>query len=396
MNLPITLFEAPPAHAKLGASSSKVWLACTPSMRLSESMPDEESSYAKEGTYGHALFEHMMRNHLGLGTEPALINDIPGYAEFHSQELADAVEQAVGYAIARIEEARAVDPLAIVMFEQRVDFSPWVPEGFGTADMVIITKVYIEALDLKMGRGVHVDVRDNSQFRLYMLGALHDFGALYDIKRVIGTVLQPRQGNYASEELDVEELLRWGEEFVKPRAALAWEGKGEFVPGAHCTDGFCRARHVCAARAEANTALARSDFALAAPELMTNEQIAKVLEIGDQVSSWISEVQAHALKEAIAGRTFTGFKVVEGRSNRRITDQDAMAEALKAEGIPRAAIFEESMVGLGALEKVVGKKRLAEIAGHLIQKPPGKPVLVPITDKRDPIDPMAQAIADFS
>jgi len=385
------------AHAKLSASGSKVWLTCTPSARLAEQFPDEKSEFAAEGTFGHSLFEHHLLCYLGRDTEHALINDLPGYAEHWSQELSDSVDLAVERAIERIEHARSVCKDPIILLEQRLDFSQWVPEGFGTGDMVIITDTYIEVLDLKMGKGIEVSAIDNSQFRLYMLGAFHTYGHLYDVKTVRGTVLQPRLNNWSSEELTVEELTTWADSVVVPAAKLAWEGQGEFVAGDHCSSGFCRARFTCKARAEHNLVIATQDFALLDPELLTDGQIAEVLDLADSAIKWLNDCKAYALARASTGHTVPGYKLVEGRSNRVIANPDELAKRLVDAGVPEAVLYERSMLGLTALEKAVGKKVLLAAAGDdLITKPPGKPVLVHHSDKREAINSVASAISDFS
>lgn len=381
------------AHAILSASGSKVWITCTPAARLQQQFPEDDSEFSSEGTFGHELFAHRVSAYIGRCTLDE--------ASFHgnkywSQELSDSVQEAVDRTIERIEAARAACSDAVILIEQRLDFSRWVPEGFGTVDLVIITDTYIEVIDLKMGSGVYVAAWGNTQFRLYALGGLHVYGDLYDAEKVRCTVLQPRLNNYGSEELTVPELLEWAKEVVVPAATLAWEGKGEFVPGTHCTEGFCSARFTCAARAKANQALVQQDFAMLDPALLTNDQIAMVLAKADQAISWLKDVQNYALKQAERGHTFDGFKLVEGRSVRKYTSQDAVAAALTAAGIPEAVIYERSLLGISAMEKAIGKKKFTELLSTLVEKPAGKPTLVPVSDKREALDPMAAAISDFS
>ena len=381
------------AHAKLSASGSKKWIACTPSVVLEQQFPDMGSTFAEEGTFAHEVFEANMLRALGR-TEPDLTPELA--LLYDNAELRDAVASAVGVAVERIDDAfsRCADP--IILVEQRLDFSQWVPEGFGTGDLVIITDDLVEVLDYKHGKGVTVEAEENSQMRLYGLGAYVELSHLYDIKRVRMTVLQPRKFNFASEELTIEDLLAWAENVVVPAARTAWEGKGEPVPGPHCTEGFCRARFQCAARANQSLELAKADFALRPPELLTEEQIAKVLTIGDQVAKWISDVQSFALAQAESGRQFAGFKLVEGRSNRKYADQDAVAQALTSAGIPEAIIYERSLLGITAMEKAIGKKKFAELLGDLVVKPSGKPTLVAEGDKRPPLASPASAASDFS
>lgn len=383
------------AHAKLSASGSKKWLTCTRSAKLEELFPDEQSAFAAEGTFAHELFEAYLRLHLDVTDEngyacEALIQD-----KQWSMEMAEHVDAAVEAAIERIDEAREQCRDALVLIEQRLDFSRWVPEGFGTGDLVIVSDDVLEVMDLKYGKGIPVDARDNSQMRLYALGALSQFGHLYDIKRVRTTILQPRLDNYSSEELTVEELLQWGDDYVRPRAKLAWDGEGEFVPGEHCTSGFCKARFQCPARAEAALEVARSDFALQPPELLTNEQLLAVLDKADMAAKWLSDVQAYALRQAEAGVEIPGWKLVEGRSNRKYADADAVAQKLLESGIDEAVIYERSLLGITAMEKALGKKKFAELVGDLVTKPAGKPTLTRVDDKRQAISSVASAAADF-
>lgn len=396
MNAPhkLSLLTEALAHAKLSASGSKKWLTCTPSARLEATCPDQKTEYAAEGSFGHAVFEHRLLGYLGRKQSVECENQLPGSDKYYSQELCDAVGEAVARAIERIEYAHSVCNDPVILLEQRLDFSPWVPEGFGTGDLVIVGHNYVEVLDLKMGSGVAVSAYENSQFRLYALGAYNQFIHLYDIETVRGTVLQPRLNNYSSEELPVDDLLEWAETFVVPRAKLAFAGEGEFHPGEHCSSGFCRARATCAARANANLVIAQQDFALTAPELLTDDQIALVLTKADSAIKWLTDVQAHALTQAAAGHAYPGFKLVEGRANRKYKDQDAVAATLQANGVPEEIIYERSLLGITAMEKALGKKKFAELLADLIDKPSGKPVLVAATDRREELP--HSAIADFS
>lgn len=381
------------AHAKLSASGSKKWITCTPSAHLEGQFTDEGSSYAAEGTFMHSLFEHRVGAYLGrwpLDEQKFALDP------FWNQELSDSVQDAVAKAIERIDYARSVCADPVILLEQRLDYSVWVPGGFGTGDMVIITDDCIEVLDLKGGSGVPVSAYQNSQFRLYQLGAYHTFGSLYDAKMLRGTVLQPRLHNYSSEELNVEELLAWAKEVVVPAAKLAWAGEGEFVPGEHCSSGFCKARFTCAARAKANMEIAKAEFAFMDPALLSNDEIAKVLTKADQAIKWLNDVQSYALAQAERGHTYTGFKLVEGRSVRKYVNQDAVAEALTGAGFPEAVIFERSLLGITAMEKAIGKKKFAELLTTLVEKPTGKPVLVAVADKREAINSTAAAVGDFS
>jgi hypothetical protein len=384
------------AHAKLSASGSKKWITCTPSAELEAQFPSEDSKYSSEGTYGHAVFEHRMLGYLGRPQTPEAENELPDSDKYLTQELSDAVGEAVDRAIERITNARSVCKDPVILLEQRLDFSPWVPAGFGTGDLVIITDAYAEVLDLKMGSGVSVSAYENSQFRLYMLGAYNNYGLLYGFANCIGTVLQPRLNNYSSEELSLTELLQWADDVVVPAAKLAWTGEGAYVSGEHCSSGFCKARFTCSARANANMEIAKQDFALVEPALLTDEQISQVLAKASEAMKWLGDVQSFAQQQAEQGHHYAGFKLVAGKSHRRYTSQDAVAAALIANGVDEALIFERSLLGITAMEKTIGKKLFAALLIDLVEKPPGRPTLAPVSDKREEFNSAARAIADFS
>lgn len=379
------------AHAKLSASGSKKWLACTPSVRMEEPFPDERSTYADEGTFAHAVFEQELLSFLGRSVDPLP----PELTEYDSPELREHVMDALGVVIETLKSVYAICKDPQIMVEQRLDFSPWVPEGFGTGDVVIVGDGALHVMDLKYGKGVVVDAIDNSQMRLYALGAYNELNHLYDIKTVQMTVLQPRLHNYDFEVLSVEELLSWGENYVAPRAKLAWKGEGPLVPGEHCSSGFCRARFSCAARAQSALAVAKQEFALRDPEHLTIEQIVAVLGKADEAIAWLNDVKAHALKQAKRGEEIPGFKLVEGGSNRKYASPDEVASKLKEAGYADAVIYERSLLGITAMEKAIGKKRFAELLNDLVVKPAGKPTLVPVDDKRPALCSVASAAADF-
>jgi hypothetical protein len=373
------------AHAKLSASGSKKWLTCTPSAHLEEQFPDEDGDFSREGTFAHAVFAQDLNTWLGRPVDP-LPTDL---LHFDSQDLRDHVAAAVKRAKAAIEEARSTCGDAVIYVEQKLDFSPWVPEGFGTGDLVIITDDLAWILDLKFGKGVLVDAVGNSQMRLYGLGAYNELNMLYNIQRVRSTVLQPRLDNWGSEELTVEELLQWAEDVVVPKAKMAWDGEGELVAGEHCSSAFCRARFTCPARNAQANALIESSFALLPPDMLNPQQMSQVLSRADEVIGWLSDVKTWCLAHAEKGNPVPGFKLVEGRSNRRYRDPDAVATAVTAAGIDEALIYERSIIGLTAMEKLLGKKKFADILGNHIEKPRGKPTLVPVTDKRPVYDALA-------
>lgn len=383
-------------HAILSASSAARWLACPPSARLEQEFENTTSTYAEEGRFAHHLAELYLRHYLGVITKEQLNARIEELKknEFYSQEMEDHVQTYVDIAAEKINAARAKSKDAIVFLEQRLDFSYWVPEGFGTGDLTLITNDLVEVVDFKYGKGVPVSAERNAQMRLYGLGAYQLFNMLYDIRTVRMTIVQPRLDNISTEWLPIDELLTWGNEVVKPIAQLAYEGKGEFSAGDHCQ--FCQARYTCRARAEANLELAKYEFQ--DPPLLEQEEIADVLGRATELRSWVADVLDYALVQARDhGVHWPGWKLVEGRSNRKYVDDDAVADVLKRAGYKHADIFEEVLKGVTKMEKLLGKKKFTELLtdAGLVIKPPGKPTLVPESDKRPEIDPLASAKKDF-
>jgi hypothetical protein len=382
------------AHAKLSASGSEKWMTCTPSARLEEQFPDEGSEFAREGTFAHAVFEQMLCNYLGRPVGP-----LPTELMHHdSPALRDHVFNAVDYCIERIKEARERCKDPVFYIERRLDFSRWVQEGFGTGDFVIITDGFVEVLDLKYGKGIYVDAVNNSQMRLYGLGAYNELSHLYDIKLVRMTVLQPRLSNYSSEILEIGDLLAWAETKVVPAAKLAWDGEGKYVAGEHCKDNFCKARFTCPARAEAELAIAKVEFSQPMPpavNTLSMDRIAQLLPNADVVIDWFTDLKAYALEQATKhGTVVPGFKLVEGRANRKYGNQDDVVAKLKEAGIPEAIMYERNLLGITAMTEALGKKKFTELLGDLVVKPAGKPTLVPEEDKRPAIT--SSASDDFS
>lgn len=368
-------------HAILSASGSHRWLVCTPSARLEQEFPETTSKYAEEGTLAHELAELYLQKYLGQITKATLNK----YKKEHdiSQEMLVYVEEYAELAIERINEARARSKDAVVLIEQRLDYSPWVPDGFGTGDLVLIADGILEIVDLKYGKGVPVSAEGNTQMRLYALGALNDFGYLYDIETVRMTIVQPRLDNVSTDEVSAESLLKWAEEYVKPRAEKAMAGEGDLVPGEHCR--FCRARFTCRARAEYNLELAKYDFQ--DPELLSDEEIAEVLARAEELQQWVKDVYAYAHDQAVNhGKKWPGWKLVEGRSNRKYTDKEVVIETLLQHGYKEDQIYEKTLLGVSKMEKLLGKKQFHELLCEFVVKPPGKPTLVPESDKRPEIN----------
>lgn len=383
------------AHALLSPSGSGRWMACPPSARLERKFPDEKSEYAAEGTFAHELAELHLKLQLGIFTKRKFNSQLKKMAEnpFYSQEMIDYVQSYVDIATELINEIVAKSKDAIVLLEQRLDYSPWVPEGFGTGDLVIVSDDVLEVVDLKYGKGVPVSAEDNTQMKLYALGAINDYGVLYNVKTVRMTIVQPRLDNISSVDMPVKELLEWAENTVKPVAELAFAGEGEYKAGDHCR--FCKARFTCRTRAEYNLELAKYDFEI--PALLSTEEIAEVLGKADELQKWAKDIQGYALEQAKNHDIkFPGWKLVEGRSNRKYTDEDAVATTLLAADYKEGIIYKpKELFGISSLEKTIGKKQFNNLLNELIIKPAGKPTLVPESDKRPEISSVDSAIKDF-
>ena len=372
-------------HALLGASSSARWLVCTPSARLEAMFPDEQSPYAAEGTVAHDLAESILRHKLEGKKAPKL--------DDYSTEMVEAVNRYVDICEEKVNEARARSSDAEVMIEAKLDFSRWVPEGFGTGDMVIVADGVLEVIDLKYGKGVPVSAIENTQMRLYALGAYDVNEYLYDVKTVRMTIVQPRLDSVSTDELSVEELLDWGDE-VKPIAQRAWNGQGECTPCDYCI--FCKARHTCRALADTClTAFYKDGGKL--NQLLTDQEVSDILSMKDLITKWIKGVYDFAYEKALAGeKQWPGYKLVEGTSRRTITDPEAAAKALLDNGYKEEDIFKpRELEGITNLQKVLGKKDVAEYLEAYIDKPEGKPTLVPESDKRPAINTAETMASEF-
>ena len=370
----------PKAHAILSASSSHRWLNCPPSARLCETYEDKGSDYAAEGTDAHSLCEYKLRKALGMGAV-----DPSEHLTWYNEDMEDCANGYATYIMELVESAKETCADPVVLIEQRVDFSRWVEQGFGTSDAIIISDGTLRVIDYKHGLGVLVEADNNPQMMCYALGALELFDAIYDIDSVAMTVYQPRRQNVSTFEMSKDDLYRWAEEVLKPTAELAFAGDGNFLCGEWC--GFCKAKHECRARAEAHLLLAQYDFKL--PPLLEDSEIEVILSRADQLVSWVNDIKEYALQQAISGKDWTGFKLVEGRSNRRYTDETAVTQAVTNAGFDP---YERKLLGITAMQKLLGKSRFDELLSAYIEKPQGKPTLVPESDKR-PV--MNNAKTDF-
>lgn len=369
------------AHAILSASGASRWMSCPPSARLEEGFENKSSEFAREGTLAHELGELKLNKELGNITTRKFNSELKKIEgnELFTKDMPDYVDIYVDTCMEKVAEARSKTPDAIVNLEQRLDFSEWVPDGFGTGDLVIIADGTMEVVDLKYGKGVSVSAMGNKQMRLYALGAIAEFGFLYDIEKVKMTIIQPRLDSISTDEVLAEDLLKWAEEFVKPVAELAFKGEGEFCAGDHC--GFCRAKATCRARAEKNLELAKYDFEK--PDTLDNDDISVILSRVDDLVKWAKDVQEYALQQALDGEEFEGYKVVEGRSNRKWVNEETVGEILVEQGFSEKLIYTRKLTGITNMESAMGKKEVQRLLGDYIEKPQGKPTLVPVTDKRE-------------
>jgi hypothetical protein len=371
----------PKGHAILSASSSYRWLHCPPSARLCESYDDKGSNYAAEGTDAHALCEFRLRQALGMEATDPTEN-----LTWFNEEMNDCATGYAAYVLEQVEAAKLTCADPVVLIEQRVDFSRWVEGGFGTADALIIADGTLKICDYKHGLGVLVRAEENPQLMCYALGALELFDKIYDIETVSMTIYQPRRDNVSTYEISKDKLYRWADEVLKPTAELAFAGDGNFLCGEWC--GFCKAKNDCRARAEANLALAQYEFKL--PPLLTDEDIEDILSKVDELVSWASDIKEYALQQAISGKKWAGWKLVEGRSNRKYVNDAVVADVVEHAGFDP---YERKVLGVTAMQKLLGKSRFDELLSPYIEKPQGKPTLVPESDKRPA---MSTAAADFN
>lgn len=372
-------------HAILSTSGSHRWLHCTPSALLEKDVPDSGSDYAREGSLAHAYCAKALKESLGIGTKGEDI-EIEELQDYFTDEMPGHVETYTDIVLGKFEEAKKSTPDAVLMVEQRLDFSKYIPEGFGTGDAIIVADGTLEICDFKYGKGVEVSAIANSQMMIYALGAYERFSDEYRIERVRMTIIQPRIGNLSEYELEIDQLLYWADHVLTPTAKKAIKGEGEQVAGDWCQ--FCKVKCQCKALAKRCTedfdALQESGTTA---ELMTNDDIARLLPKLSDIKKWAEAVGEYALDRALKGDKFPGYKLVEGRSIRKIIDEEAAASKLTAEGFDADNLYKpRTLKGITDLEGIVGKKNLATLLDGILVKPQGKPALVPESDKRPPLN----------
>lgn len=370
-------------HAFLSPSASHRWLMCPPSAKLNAALPDQTSPYAKQGTDAHELCAYLVEKALGRD-----VKDPTESLDYYDEEMQMCAEGYAEFVMQELELARQTCPDTEVLVEQKVDFSKWVEGGKGTADCILLSDGTAEIIDYKNGLGVMVSSESeefggNPQLMCYSLGVIDMFDGIYNIDTIRMAIYQPRRDNLSVYEMSKADLLKWADEVLSPTAALAMKGEGEFKAGSHCQ--FCKCKATCRKRAEFNLEMAQYDFAM--PDTLEDHEVEAILMKVDQLTSWADDVKEYALNQALQGKEYENFKVVEGRSVRKYTDEDAVAFAVKDAGFDP---FEKKLLGITAMTSLLGKKKFEDLLGGMIMKPPGKPTLVPKSDKRPAMKNTAQ------
>lgn len=379
------------AHALLSPSAAHRWINCTAAPRLEASVPDTGSSYAAEGTLAHAYCALKLKEFLGLPTDGELAEIAELKDQYHTGEMDEYTDTYKTIVLEKFNAARAMTKDAQLLIETRLDFREYMPDAFGTADAIIIADGTMEVIDFKYGKGVKVDAHKNPQMMIYALGAYDRFNFEYSINRVRMTIIQPRIDNLSEYQLAVSELMAWTDEVLVPKANEAYAGNGPQVPGEWCK--FCKVKSQCRALTQLCTEAIKTD-----PKLVSTEELANdILPVLDTVKTWLTGVEEYALQQALSGVQLPGWKIVEGRSIRKIVNPDAAAVALNKAGYKTTEIYKpQEMRTITELEKLCGKKQFAAICGEYIEKPQGKPTLAPESDKRPAMNPAADDFKDIN
>ena len=365
-------------HAVLSASSAARWIACPPSARLNAEKSDAPSEYAAQGTDAHTLCEYKLRKALG-----ERVRDPTKNLASYDTEMEECAEAYCQFVTELVGQFRAESKDTMVSVEQRVDFSAFVPDGFGTADTLIISGNAVCIVDYKHGKGIEVSADHNPQMMCYALGCIQMFDSLYDIDEVRMVIFQPRLANISEFIISKTDLLAWAQDSLVPAAKLAHAGEGEFCAGTHCQ--FCKIKATCRKRAEYNLERAQYDFEM--PPTLEDTEVEAVLAKADMIAAWVSDIKEYALQRAIQGKQWTDWKLVEGRSNRKYTDEAAVAKIVKEAGFEP---YEQKLLGITAMTGLLGKSKVEELLGGFVVKPQGKPTLAPMSDKRPVMNTAAE------
>ena len=371
----------PSAHAKLNSSASKRWLNCPGSVKLSEHYPNGSSIYADEGTIAHGLAEGMISQDAKLQNKYEV--DAAKFYGLHPElngtflEMKMTLEPYVDFVMEEYAAELHQDPAAQLMTEERVDLSEYIPGGFGTSDVVLLRQGRLHIVDLKYGKGVSVSAEDNPQLRLYALGTLARFDMLYDIEEVAMTIYQPRLDNVSTDTISAADLYKWGEEVIKPGAQLALTDDAPVHAGDWCQ--FCPARYDCKERARDAMEIQKYLTQM----VLSPEEIGEILGKVDRLTKFEDDIKSSALAKALEGEDIPGWKVVEGRSNRKYSGtEEEIVQQCEAAGYDQALLYERKLLTITNMEKLMGKKQFAEVLGGYVEKPQGKPTLAPESDKR--------------
>ena len=358
------------SHAILSASSAYRWLACPPSALKNAEVEDKPSEFALQGTEAHSLCEYKLKHALGMdATDPT------GNLEYYDQEMEECSDAYVGFVLEQKAEAEKTCKDPLVLAEQKLDFSRFVPDGFGTGDCLIIADGELQVIDFKYGTGVQVEAENNPQMMCYALGAMLLYDGIYDIDSVKMTIFQPRKDHVSSAVISKDDLYSWAVDVLHPIAEIAAKGEGDFKAGDHCR--FCKIKAACRKRAEYNLELAKYDFKPA--DELDEVEIAAILERADGFASWLADLKDYALSQALKGQKYEGFKLVAGRSVRKYKDEAAVAQTVEQAGFDPWA---KKLLGVTEMTKLLGKDKFKELLSDYIIKPEGKPTLVPASDKR--------------
>lgn len=373
-------------HALLSASGAHRWLHCTPSARLEETLPDNKSEAADEGTLAHDICELKLRKAfiepLSTRTFNSRLKKLQGNP-LYQDEMLRHTDTYVDY-ISGVTHSFPATPYIAV--EKEVQYQEYAPEGFGTSDCIIIGGAIMYVIDFKYGKGVPVSAWDNPQMKLYALGAYTAYAILFPVTTIKLVIVQPRLDSISEWEISLADLLAWGES-IKPVAMMAFKGAGEFVQGEHCQ--FCRAAATCRKRMDENLQL--EDCSGLVPPLITNKEVGQILLRAQNLAAWVKKLEAYALKECIDGNTIPGWKAVHGTSRRKWSDQDGAFQVLKANGTEEAMLYTREPLTAPQVEELIGKARFKELLTGYVDTPPGKPTLVQQNDKREAIQPVKAA-----
>lgn len=380
----------PVKHALLGASDAAKWLNCPASARLEEKLPDKAGNAAAEGSLAHELAELKVRKYclepMSKSAYTRAFNKIKKN-ELYQQEMDGYTDEYLEFikdAMMRFENR------PYVTVEVSLDYSDYAPEGFGTADCIMIGGDTMRVIDFKYGKGIPVPAEENPQMMLYAMGALKRYAMLYSIQNVVLAIMQPRNGGSSEWSITANELRGWGEKTVAPAAQLAFAGDGECKAGHWCDDHFCKCRSRC--RAYTDQIKHAEKYAVLDPRILSDEEVGQALSAAAHVKTWFGVLETYALENVLEGKAIPGWKAVEGRSVRQFDDLDTAFKDIVSAGIDESLLYTRTPLTLAKLEKTFGKKKFAEIAGGHIIKPLGKPTLVP---ESDPREPYSRAAADF-